>query len=183
MSKPTCFHHLWSVDVYSLNLYSIRNISASQLAAPQASVKPRFKLGFWFFHFRTFSSGQVRKDSFFKDWETHESQWHKSMDTHFIETWYKNKSYIKFCLLVVASDPKWQKKEIKGRKKGSLATHPWCVELQWCSLSGSKPDPWCCRGAAVFQSPILGVIHVFANMSWWGFRRGREEQLNRVGGC
>lgn len=73
------------------------------------------------------------------------------------------------------------KKEIKGRKKGSLATHPWCVE-QWCSLSGSKPDPWCCRGAAVFQSPILGIIHVLANMSWWGFRRGWEEQLNRVGG-
>lgn len=124
----------------------------------------------------------MKKDSFFKDWDAHESQWHKGMDTHFIETWYKNKSYIKFCLLVVASDPKWQKKEIKGRKKGSLATHPWCVELQWCSLSGSKPDPWCRRGAAVFQSPILGVIHVLANMSWWGFRRGREEQLNRVGG-
>lgn len=29
-----------------------------------------------------------------------------SMDTHFIETWYKNKSYIKFCLLIVASYPK-----------------------------------------------------------------------------
>lgn len=30
----------------------------------------------------------------------HHSPWHTSMDTHFIETWYKNKSYMKFASLV-----------------------------------------------------------------------------------
>lgn len=103
----------------------------------------------------------------------HHSPWHKYGHSFYWNMVQKQKLH-EICLLVVASDPKWQKKEITGREKGATATHPWCVELQWCSLCGRKPLPWYCRGAVVLQNPMSGVFHVFANMSWWGFRRGRE---------
>lgn len=74
------------------------------------------------------------------------------------------------------------KKGNKGRETGGVAAHPRCLASQWRSLSGSKASPWCCRGAAVFHSPMSGLIHVLANMSWWGFRREGEEWLHtRVG--
>lgn len=179
MMKPSW---LWTPLIFGQFLRS-KSCHQIELAAPRYLVNLS-----WMFYIclnlisGSFISGQERLLYQRLRGPWHHSQWHKSMDTHFIETWYKNKSHVKFCLLIVASDPKWQKKEIKGRRKGGIASHPRCLELQWWSLSSSEPFPRCCRGAMVFQSPMSGVIHVLANMCWWGFRTGREERLHtRVG--